>query len=158
MKCTQCGCKKFVKTDSPFGVQGDAWSTTRASLSIYACCECGHLEFFDPYHVGEYQGCVRDIKNIPLEIEELKKQLSELQEPTVLLSVKEEMKQIEQKLTSIDITIRQQQELKEKLKKLRITASDIPQKINQIESKIWKLEKELSEAEKKLKKVEVIEG
>ena len=84
--------------------------------------------------------------------------MSELQEPTVLLSVKEEMKQIEQKLTSIDITIRQQQELKEKLKKLRITASDIPQKINQIESKIWKLEKELSEAEKKLKKLEVIEG
>ena len=157
MKCTQCGCKKFVKTDSPFGVSGDAYATTRKTLTIYACFKCGHLEFFDTYTADQYNRYTTIIESDTSSLQSLKKQLLELENPDTKIALGNEIEEIEEKLKSLDITIREQQELTVKLYDLQAKARNLPNEIKKWKEKIQKMESNVKDAQKELEKIELIE-
>ena len=118
MKCTQCGCKKFIKLKGLGGlfyVGADTYIGKGKSTSIYVCFECGHFEFFNSSSVEEYKYRERLVNELPKEIEELRAQLAALEDPNLIPGIEAEIKQAEQQLRSLDITIRQQGELKEKV-------------------------------------------
>ena len=157
--CTQCGCTTLVKTDSPFGVYGDyVESRVRPTLRIYACCECGHLEFFDPYTVDKHYESKKAIESITNELQILRKRLADLESPSTISKINDEIKQLERQLTSLDITIRQQQEFKVKVQELKAKANNIPNEIRRLKEQIETLERKLREAERTLENIEVIEG
>ena len=157
MKCTQCGCEKFVKTDSPFGVCGDAYATTRKTLTIYACFKCGHLEFFDTYTVDKYNRYKMIIESDTASLQTLRKQLAELENPDTKIELNNEIKEIEEKLKSLDITIREQQELTVKLHDLQVKARNLPNEIKKWKNEIQSKESHVRDAQRELEKIELIE-
>lgn len=157
--CTNCGCKKLIRTAAPFDVR-DQYAKFVASptLRIYACCECGHLEFFDPHAIDKYNESIRSQKSITSELQILRKRLSDLESPTAISKINDEIKQIERQLTSLDITIRQQQELQAKVRELQAKARTIPNEIAKIKRQIEALECKLKDAEEVLSNTEIIDG
>lgn len=157
--CTNCGCKKMIRTSAPFDVHDQyAEFVERPTLRIYACCECGHLEFFDTYAVDKYNESMITIKSITSELQILRKRLSDLESSASVSEINDEIKQLERQLTSLDITIRQQQEFKAKVQELQAKAHRIPNEIAKLKKQIEGLERQLREAEQVLEKIEVIEG
>ena len=155
--CTQCGCKTLVRTTPPFGaLYVDKYE--RPTLRIYACCECGHLEFFDSYAVDKYYENKKAIDSVTNELQVLRKRLSDLESPMEISKINDEIKQIERQLTSLDITIRQQQEMQAKVRKLQAKVRSIPNEISMIKRQIEEAERKLREAERVFENTEVIEG
>lgn len=137
MKCTQCGCNKLIKVDSPFyTIDG----MVRTSANIYACYECGHLEMFDPSSSRTYRSNVIDLEKSSTELDILKKKLVELDNPIVLKLLEDDCKAIEKQLSNLDITIRQKQEFESKLYELRLKIQNHPQEIKELKRKINELE------------------
>ena len=160
MKCTQCGCENLtpININSLFSILGDASMRTSESLKIYTCRNCGHLEFFDTYAVDKYNESMITIKSITSELQILRKRLSDLESSASVSEINDEIKQLERQLTSLDITIRQQQEFKAKVQELQAKAHRIPNEIAKLKKQIEGLERQLREAEQVLEKIEVIEG
>lgn len=164
MRCTNCGCKKLIKTGTPFGSWGqDVTSYADKTLAIYSCFDCGHLEFFSTDAVDEYKKNISRKSSILIELENLRKELNELED----IEKAFEVKQIEERLKSLDITIREQNELTEKLKVLKSQIKETPNKIvsshrmlnqkSNIKRKIKELEEELKRVEENIAKVDIIE-
>lgn len=157
--CTNCGCKTLVRTNPPFGASGQYVDNyVNPTLRIYACSECGHLEFFDTYAVDKYNESTRAIKSIGNELQVLRKRLSDLESPMAISKINDEIKQIERQLTSLDITIRQQQEMQAKVRELQAKARSIPNEISKIKRQTEEAERKLKEAERVFENTEVIEG
>lgn len=159
MKCTQCGCKKFIKLKGLGGLlyTGDSYVGKGESTSIYVCFECGHFEFFNSSSVEEYKYCERLVNELPREIEELRAQLAALEDPNLIPGIEAEIKQAEQQLRSLDITIRQQGELKEKVRNLRRRIENMPRQIRDLKDKISCLESQLKNERERLAGFEIIE-
>ena len=137
MKCTQCGCNKLIKIDSPFyTIDG----RVQTSAKIYTCYECGHLEFFD-FH--PYRSKVSELEIRINQLNELKQKLAELENPIELNLLKADYETIEKELSSLDITIRQQQELNSKLCELKLKIQNYPQEIKKLKNKISELENQI---------------
>lgn len=164
MRCTNCGCKKLIKTGTPFGSWGqDVTSYADKTLAIYSCFDCGHLEFFSTDAVDEYKKNISRKSSILIELENLRKELNELED----IEKAFEVKQIEERLKSLDITIREQNELTEKLKVLKSQIKETPNKIvsshrmlnqkSNIKRKIKEVEEELKRVEENIAKVDIIE-
>ena len=62
-----------------------------------------------------------------------------------------------EKLKSLDITIREQQELTVKLYDLQAKARNLPNEIKKWKEKIQKMESNVKDAQKELEKIELIE-
>ena len=88
----------------------------------------------------------------------LRKRLSDLESPMAISKINDEIKQIERQLTSLDITIRQQQELQAKVRELQAKARSSPNEISKIKRQIEEAERKLREAERVFENTEVIEG
>ena len=155
MKCTNCGCKKLIKTREPFGYWGqDVTGYADKTLVIYSCFDCGHLEFFSTDAVDEYKENISRKSSILIELENLRKELNDLENnPTSL-----EIQNLEERLKSLDITVREQQELTNKLSDLRAKIRRLPDKIRPIKRQIKELEEELKRVEENIAKVDIIEG
>ena len=90
MKCTQCGCNKLIKIDVPF-VDHDRYPIR---LDIYACYDCGHLEFFNVAPVDYYKrNCV--------ELEEANAELKSVQTHLDILENKYRLKELHDEVNSI---------------------------------------------------------
>ena len=163
MKCTSCGCKKLIKTREPFGSWGqDVTGYADKTLVIYSCFDCGHLEFFSTDAVDEYKENLSRKSTILIELEKLRKELKELEN----IEICYEREHMEKQLRSLDITIKEQMELTEKLKVLKSQTNEIPNKtINShrladkkiiIKRQIKELEKELITIEENISKVDII--
>ncbi len=155
MKCTNCGCKKLIKTREPFGSWGqDVTGYADKTLAIYSCFDCGHLEFFSTDAIDEYKENISRKSSILIELENLRKDLNDLENnPTSL-----EIQNLEERLKSLDITVREQQELKNKLSELSAKIRRLPDKIRPIKRQIKELEEELKKIEEKIAKVDIING
>ena len=155
MKCTNCGCKKLIKTREPFGSWGqDVTSYVDKTLAIYSCFDCGHLEFFSTDAIDEYKENISRKSSILIELENLRKDLNDLENnPTSL-----EIQNLEERLKSLDITVREQQELTNKLSDLRAKIRRLPDKIRPIKRQIKELEEALKRVEEKIAKVDIING
>lgn len=143
MKCNFCGSENFVKTKFPLESFGEGGASVSHEVDVYLCLNCGHYEFFSKTKVTRFYETQTWISNTEKEIENLRCKLLELQNPTVTQNITDKIQQVEAKLKSIDITIRQQQTLKLKLSKLRTELKNMPCDIRKIEEKIRHLESEL---------------
>ena len=143
MKCTSCGNTNLVKTYFPMNSYGDGGASVSNMVDVYLCLDCGHYEFFSTKHANSYYDAAKWIRDTESEIDSLRRELSELENPATTQKLNEEIKSIESQLTSLDITIRQQQELKTKLYDLKNKLSRIPSQISRIKEKIRSLESEL---------------
>lgn len=144
MKCTSCGNTNLVKTYFPMDSYGDGGASVSNMVDVYLCLDCGHYEFFSTKHANRHYDAAKWIRDTESEIDTLKRELSELESPVTTQKLNEEIKSIESQLTSLDITIRQQQELKTKLHDLKNKLSRIPSQISRMKEKIRSLESELS--------------
>ena len=144
MKCTSCGNTNLVKTYFPMDSYGDGGASVSNMVDVYLCLDCGHYEFFSTKHANRHYDAAKWIRDTESEIDTLRRELSELESPVTTQNLNEEIKSIESQLTSLDITIRQQQELKTKLYDLKNKLSRIPSQISRIKEKIRSLESELS--------------
>jgi chromosome segregation ATPase len=123
---------------------GDGGASVSNMVDVYLCLDCGHYEFFSTKHAKRHYDEAKWIRDTESEIDTLRRELSELESPVTTQELNEEIKSIERQLTSLDITIRQQQELKTKLDDLKKQLSRIPSQISRIKEKIRSLESELS--------------
>ena len=139
MKCTSCGNTNLVKTHFPM----DNYASVSDIVDVYLCLDCGHYEFFSTRHVNRHNKAAKWIRDTESEIDSLRRELSELESPSTTQKLNEEIKSIESQLTSLDITIRQQQELQAKLYDVKNKLSDIPCEISRIKGKISSLESDL---------------
>ena len=144
MKCTSCGNTNLVKTYFPMDSYGDGGASVSNMVDVYLCLDCGHYEFFSTKHANRHYDAAKWIRDTKSEIDTLRRELSELESPVTTQKLNEEIKSIESQLTNLDITIRQQQELKTKLYDLKNKLSRIPSQISRIKEKIRSLESELS--------------
>ena len=143
MKCTSCGNTNLVKAYFPIESYGDAQASLSGMVDVYLCLDCGHYEFFSTEHVNRHYDAAKWIRDTESEIDSLRRELSELESPATTQKLNEEIKSIESHLTSLDITIRQQQELTTKLRNLKYKLSRIPSQISRVKDKITGLENEL---------------
>ena len=146
MKCTFCGNTNLVKTYFPMTSYGDGGATVSDDVDVYLCIDCGHYEFFSTKRANNYRNTAKWIRDTETKIDILRRELSELEleKPSTTQKLNEEIKFIESQLTSLDITIRQQQELKVKIRDIKNKLSDIPNQISRIKNEIRNLESELS--------------
>lgn len=144
MKCTSCGNTNLVKTYFPMTSYGDGGASVSDMVDVYLCLDCGHYEFFSTKHANRYYDAAKWIRDTESEIDSLRSELSELENPATTQKLNEKIKAIESQLTSIDITIRQQQELKSKLSDSKNKLARIPSQISRLKEKIRSLEGELS--------------
>ena len=143
MKCTSCGNTNLVKTYFPMDSYGDGGASVSNMVDVYLCLDCGHYEFFSTKHANRHYDAAKWIRDTESEIDTLRRELSELESPVTTQKLNEEIKSIESQLTSLNITIRQQQELKNKLYDLKKQLSFIPSQISRIKREIEILESEL---------------
>ena len=158
--CTNCGCKKLIKTCHPFMAhdQHAIFSRNYPTLTIYACTKCGHLEFFDTYAMDEYnERCTTKAKLVS-ELQSLTKQYESVDYPSTITRIQDEIERTEHQLSNLDITIRQQQKLQEKLNDLTEKLISIKKEEYKIKEQIEKLDKKLRETNIALSKDEVIDG
>ena len=144
MKCTHCGNSNLVKTYFPLISYGDGGASVSKEVEVYFCLECGHYEFFSQAKIENYKNILNWLRNTELEIESLNKELEELQAPLFIQNIKDEIDMLENKLKSLDITIREQQEMKDRVIKLKHQLQVLPNKIERIKNKIHSLQGELS--------------
>jgi chromosome segregation ATPase len=143
MKCTQCDCENLIpiRLKSLIDVSSDALMYNSESLKVYACRNCGHLEFFDN-GLNEKLAKESEIeKQYAKELTALVQQQVEMKNGE-LKQLQEELACVESQLKSLDITVRQQQELKQK-------AEDLKAKIQQISNEIYKIERGIKAVESK---------
>ena len=147
MKCTSCGTTNLVKAYFPLENYGEGGASVSKAVDVYLCLECGHYEFYSQEQVNAYKTTVSIIKEMEQKIANLRRDIENLQRSD---AIQNEIKVIETQLSSLDITIRQQQELKEKHYELTIKLKSIPSKISRNTSFINDLESELSTIKRKL--------
>ena len=151
MKCTSCGNINLVKTHFPM-TSSDGEASVSNMVDVYLCLDCGHYEFFSTKHVDKYHNVAKRICDKESKLDSLKRELSELENPLNTQKLNEEIKSIESQLTSLDITIRQQQELKNKLYDAKHKLSNIAEQIPQIKREIENLESDIHSRKDRLER------
>ena len=151
MKCTQCNSNNLVKTNlkNLFYVSGDAKLLASSTLETYVCEDCGHVEFFD----GSFLSKKKEEEKINEYYNKLLDELKTKKEELVsgkMTELKIELGKIGIQLNNLDITIRQQTDLKNK-------ANDINKELKIIDAEIAKINNRIiecrSEKEQKISKL-----
>ena len=153
MKCTQCNSTNLVKTrlGELFYVWGDAQMLVSETLEIYVCEECGHIEFFDSSFLSK--------KNEEETINEsYNKLISELTNKKELIDGKTKELEIELgkvmiQLSDLDITVRQQTQLKSRADEINRELKEIDKSIEKINTQISKYQ---SEKQQKILKIKTV--
>ena len=143
MKCTQCDSKSLTKIalEDLFYVSGDASLKTSNTLETYVCKQCGHIEFFDNAINIKQKEETEVVEKFDKELNALIEK-RELIKTGKLKELTETLAKVERQLTSLDITIRQQQEFKKQVEALNA-------EIKKVNIEIYKIDKEIKEIEDK---------
>lgn len=122
MKCSQCDNAKLVKANLPLeGHYCEGWWDVIAD--VYLCLECGHYEIFSPNVAGDYKETIAVIKEKNEKYSQINSNLNEHKKNLEIKTNK--LKDIESQLSSLDITIRQQQEFQKQVSDLKIDIKHI---------------------------------
>ncbi len=143
MRCTQCGNSKFIKTDFPLDSFGDGGAAVSKTVAVYVCLNCGHYEFFSLTEVSDYKNAEHNIVSTENALEQQKRKLIELEDPSTLQKIEEEIAAIETELKSLDITIRRKNELESKYREIRHKPELIKKEIKSTKERIATLESDL---------------
>lgn len=80
MKCTQCGCTKFVNVKNRMC----------SNIKIFICDECGHLEFFDTRIIDIRQSIKAELRDLIEKEKNLELALQVVQSQSTRLTYEEE--------------------------------------------------------------------
>ena len=151
MKCTQCGNEKLVKTSIPMENYGDGWSKiSEKDVDVYLCVNCGHYELFSMKKVKDYENLVSQISEKRKLFEDLEKELSVVNNKENQETLKNRISTIKKQLNSLDITIRQQQELKNELRELELKEQSLPSSISFTEKRVREIRQDIQCMEDRL--------
>ena len=163
MKCTNCGCKKLMRIESPFEYYGEQ------HISIYSCFDCGHLEFFSTTAVEKYNELLLKKSNILTELKNLETTQDNLTKISMIY-------ELANRLKKGDCTDSQKAQMQDKLKDLEnqvgqslteltnfpMSLDDLIQQIHSqdttIEHQMHALKNELYSIEQAIEKVEILNG
>ena len=163
MKCTNCGCKKLMRIESPFDRYGEQ------RVSIYSCFDCGHLEFFSTTAVEKYNELLLKKSNILTELKNLETTQDNLTKISMIY-------ELANRLKKGDCTDSQKAQMQDKLKELEnqvgqnlteltnfpMSLDDLIQQIHSqdttIEHQMYALKNELYSIEQAIEKVEILNG
>ena len=146
MKCTHCNKNDLTKIDirEIFDIGGDGYLLEHNYIEVYLCDECGHIEFFDKraiYRKIEKERIQSEEKRIRASYNEKLKvvyaQKEEIENSVEFKELNEKLGEINKQLESLDITIRQQQQL-------QIEADEIKSKIENYKIKLDKINSEIN--------------
>lgn len=140
MKCTQCGCKKLIKIQVPFWASPDANFSTDKTLAIYACFDCGHLEWFNISPVDTYKKNCAELETATTELKNLRTQLEELLNSDALKELTAESKSIMKEISRVGSTSLQGLELNSKLSKVKSKIREIDKEAESLRQRIFDLE------------------
>lgn len=150
-KCSQCGTDNLRNIPIPFEVSGDAslnicmyidGKRFYPKLQTLICMDCGHIEWFSDDIVNAIKDNDFKISQLKIELETLEKRLSEAQEKLSL--IEDEISKSKVKALSLDITIREQQDLNKTISKLDDERYEIKREIRSIEQSIQSSKSALS--------------
>ncbi len=144
MKCTHCGNSNLIKTYFPLKSYGDGGAELSKEVEVYFCLECGHYELFSQAKIENYKNTLEWIRNTELKIEGLHKELEELQDPLTVQNIQNEINMCENQLKNLDITIREQQNLKDRVSTLKRQLQIIPSRITRTKDEVERLQRELN--------------
>ena len=151
MKCTQCGCEKLKPIQLQSLIKADYLQKSKL-LKIYMCHDCGHLEFFYDFNekLEKEKKIIAKAKDKLALIRKKQKPLLQQQEEIkeTWERYKDELNAVEVESTSLDITIRQQQELKKKAEEIRKKMEQLRGPWGEIDDKIYRLQNEGNNIEK----------
>lgn len=132
IKCTQCGCDDLEEVDFPYKAKLDEVAIGIAGESsfydlheevyaeTYICTNCGHYEFFNSWLaksiLEKREAKIRTLNEAQNELENLNKQV--LEKNNEIQNTERELNCISTQLESLDITIRQSNDLKVKQNEL----------------------------------------
>ena len=150
MKCTHCGNKELIKASIPMKWEGHDLDISNIRAEVYLCLKCGHCEFFAMDKIAHYKETVSRIAELEQELKPLQKELSRLRSKGHYDSLNNRVHELEEALNSIDITIRQQQELEDKLCKARADLNGLDTQIGRLKSKIDPIISELDKLKRAL--------
>ena len=152
MKCTQCNSTHLVKTNlkNLFYVSGDARLLASSTLEVYVCEECGHVEFFDSSFLSKN----KEEEKINDYYNKLINQLKQEKEEKFNCKIREleiELGKANIKLNDLDITVRQQSEIKNRVSEINKELIAIDREIEKNNTLIKKYESERQQKISKLK-------
>ena len=117
MKCTQCGNEKFISKQVNGVWRGERFDTSPEQVyQVCYCLNCGHREKFYVALVEEYKSSVEKIKELQERMIEINHVISDVKNKQDALVL--EMKRLTEESKSLDITIRQKQEIERKIKEI----------------------------------------
>ena len=148
MKCTHCNKNDLTKIDirEIFDVYGDGHFALHNYIEVYVCDECGHIEFFDKRPIDRKiekeriqteAKRIRDFYNDKLKV--LYAQKEEIEKSGEFKELNEKLGEINKQLESLDITIRQQQQLQMEADEIKSKIRNYKIKLNNIDSEINKI-------------------
>ena len=142
MKCTQCGCKRFIESKFSNLISVGGWDvqcSISETVKIFACLECGHLEFFDKMMPDKLAQAETKLKQLNDELDSL---LHDKESKDSLINeLTEEITRIEERLKNLDITVREQNELSEKSQQINNEIQQILQARRSIDKRIQEIAK-----------------
>jgi septal ring factor EnvC (AmiA/AmiB activator) len=134
MKCSQCGGEKFIETQ----LWGYDFSYGQMSVEVYLCIECGHHELFNKNLAEKYRTLCKEMEDVKNKIIEQKKIVDKYE--NVVAKYDEETNKLISRSTSLDITIREQQELiKEIEARKKDREKNIPKSLREERAKLQQL-------------------
>ena len=163
MKCTNCGCKKLMRIESPFEYYGEQ------HISIYSCFDCGHLEFFSTTAVEKYNELLLRKSNILTELANLETTRNNLKAISTIYQLAKLLKhrtytdaekaQMMDKLKDLENQVGQSlTELTNSPMSLDALIQQIHSQETTIEHQMYALKNELYSIEQTIEKVEILNG
>ncbi len=148
MKCTHCNKNDLTKIDirEIFDVGGDGYLRENKHIEVYLCDECGHIEFFDKRPIARKiekeriqteEKRIRNFYNEKLKVVYAQKE--EIENSIEIKELDEKLGEINKQLESLDITIRQQQQLQMEADEIKSKIKNYQIKLNKINSEINKI-------------------
>ena len=147
MNCSSCKNTNLIKIDFPLMCYCDDRKYMCDQIDAYLCLDCGHIDLFSTTKVSNYNETVAKIKGMQQEIDKLHCQLEQLQNPETAQKIEDQIEKTKIKLEDLDITIRQQCDLKENLRGFQRELSNLPKEIAYIKTKLNDLEHEFNKIE-----------
>lgn len=148
MKCTQCGCKRFIESKFSNLISVGGWDvqcSISETVKIFACLECGHLEFFDKMMPDKLAQAETNLKQLNDELNSL---LQEKETKDALIhELDEEITRIEEQLKNLNITVREQNELTENSQQINNKIQQMLQVRRSIDKRIKEVAKNKEGAE-----------
>lgn len=154
MKCTQCGCKKFIKTSFSHLINVSGWDVRcyiSETVNVFACLGCGHLEFFDKEMPNKLAQAEMTFKKCDDELNSLMQEKNS--QDNTIKELTEKQKRIEEELKNLDITVREQNELTEKHKQINNEIDDLVYKKRNIDRIIEQATKNREKANAEVQKL-----